>query len=81
MTVYLFLFAWFIYGHQLYFSDQNDCEENKDMKLASNLMLYFIIMGYVAVAMSIIFACLVCALYLFLRQYQEEQAREHGIVS
>ena len=47
VVVNALMVGWLIYGNMLYFSDKNNCLDDAETKDLANLMLFFIIIGYV----------------------------------
>ena len=53
MVYHWLLASWNIYGLRLYYSDENDCTEKSDTKVAAVFMLIFIILGLLQIALTI----------------------------
>ena len=40
------MIGWLVYGNTLYFSPENNCRNNPEMKTVDSFMLWLLIVGY-----------------------------------
>jgi len=60
--------GWLVYGNILFFSDENDCQDDPLTQPMYNMMLFFIMLGYVQMVFTLLMICIMpLIVYIYLQ--------------
>ena len=65
------LILWLIYGNQIFYSKENDCQKNEHTRFLNDFMGCILFLGYLMISLYLLLICTVPCLYLHYRSMSD----------
>mmetsp|Transcript_5861 Transcript_5861/g.9461 ORF Transcript_5861/g.9461 Transcript_5861/m.9461 type:complete len:120 (+) Transcript_5861:542-901(+) len=72
------MICWMVYGFEIYFSDDNDCDNVNSTAFFSAIMFVILFIGYFICFVYLMIACTVPCLYCMIRDQAEQNRIQAG---